>query len=201
MVSNLNALYQGAGFDVRFSINAADFEFQPFSTVYLSSTADPVFPIFNSFAGAFNLDLLTPTTFRSTQPYGFSQHADVFNADLNDDAVVFVPSFTAQGLVPSLAGLDQLTQALTGAVSRRVGELVGLRMTVDNTTPATTTTVTSYDPMAANSPSLLPGTGQAYSLSNQRRRLSTDLDSIANTNFFLGNQNAVSLLDQVLAHR
>jgi hypothetical protein len=201
LVANLNALYQGAGFDVRFSINAADFEFQPFSTVYLSSTSDPVFPIFNSFAGSFNLDLLTPTTFRSTQPYGFSQHSDVFNANLSDDAVVFVPSFAAQGLVPSLAGLDQLTQSLTGAVSRRVGELVGLRMTANNAAPATTTTVTNYDPMAANSPELLPGTGRSYSLSNLRRRLSTDLDSITNTNFFLGNQNSVSLLDQVLTHR
>jgi hypothetical protein len=195
LVASLNTLYQGAGYDVRFSTNSADFEFQPFSTVYLSGTADPVFALYNSFAGSFNFDILS-AAFRSSQPYGFSQHVDPFNTDLEDDAAVFVPTFAIQGFGPGQTGLDSLTQSVTGAIARRVGELVGLRVTVDNGDAAT-----SFDPMASDSPESLPGSGRAYSLSNARRRLSTGFDTISNTNFYLGNQNAVSLLDQVLARR
>ena len=195
LVSSLNSLYQGAGYDVTFSTNPADFEFEPFSTVYLSGTADPVFALYNSFAGAFNFDFISQA-FRSTQPYGFSKHVDPFNVDVEDDAVVFIPTFAIQGITPGQAGLDQLTQSVTGAISRRVGELMGLRMTEDIAAGSTT-----FDPMAANSPESLPGTGRAYSLSNTSRRLSNGFDTITNTNFYLGNQNTVSLLDQVLARR
>ena len=195
LVSSLNSIYQGAGYDVTFSTNPADFEFEPFSTVYLSGTADPVFALYNSFAGAFNFDFISQA-FRSTQPYGFSKHVDPFNVDVEDDAVVFIPTFAIQGITPGQTGLDQLTQSVTGAISRRVGELMGLRMTEDIAAGSTT-----FDPMASNSPESLPGTGRAYSLSNTRRRLSTGFDTITNTNFYLGNQNAVSLLDQVLARR
>ena len=195
VLAGLNSLFQGAGYDVTFSLNPADFEFQPFSTVYLSRSADPITPLFTTFSGAFNFDLISQA-FNSVQPYGFSRHVDPFNVDLEDDAVVFVPSFAIQSITPGQAGLDQLTQAVTGAVARRVGELMGLRVT-DNIAA----TATSFDPMAANAPENVPGAGRAYSLSNTRRRLSTDFDGITNTNFFLGNQNAVSLLDQVLARR
>lgn len=196
LTSSLNSIYQGAGYDVTFSTNPADFEFQPFSTVYLSGTADPVFAIFNSFSGSFNFGRQGAATFQSTQPYGFSQHVDPFNTDVEDDAVVFVPSFAIRGFTPSQAGLDELTQSVTGAISRRVGELMGLRVSEDIASTATT-----FDPMASNSPETLPGSSRAYSLSNARRRLSTNFDSISNTNFFIGNQNSVSLLDQVLARR
>ena len=195
LVSSLNSIYQGVGYDVTFSTNPADFEFQPFSTVFLSGTADPVFALYNAFAGAFNFDLISQA-FSSTQPYGFSQHVDPFNVDVEDDAVVFIPTFAIQGITPGQTGLDQLTQSVTGAISRRVGELMGLRVTEDIVTGSTT-----FDPMASNSPESLPGTGRAYSLSNTRRRLSTGFDTITNTNFYLGNQNAVSLLDKVLARR
>jgi hypothetical protein len=195
LVSSLNSLFQGAGYDVTFSTNPADFEFEPFSTVYLSGTADPVFALFNSFAGSFNFDFISQA-FSSTQPYGFSKHVDPFNVDVEDDALVFIPSFAIQGITPGQPGLDQLTQSVTGAISRRVGELMGLRVTED-LAPGSTT----FDPMAANSPETLPGAGRAYSLSNTRRRLSAGFDTITNTNFYLGNQNAVSLLDQVLARR
>jgi hypothetical protein len=195
LLAGLNSLFQGAGYGVTFSTNSADFEFQPFSTVYLSRSSDPITPLFSAFSGAFNFDLISQN-FNSVQPYGFSRHVDPFNVDLEDDAVVFVPAFAIQAITPGQSGLDQLTQAVTGAVARRVGELMGLRVT-----DVIATTATSFDPMAANAPENLPGAGRAYSLSNTRRRLSTNFDGITNTNFFLGNQNAVSLLDQVLARR
>jgi len=197
LVSSLNSIYQGAGLDVRFSTNPADFEFQPFSTVFLSNTSDPVLAIYNSFSGAFNFDFLS-RAFESNQPYGFSEHSDPFNIDLQDEAIVFLPSFAIQGIEPGIAGLDTLTQALTGAVTRRVGELMGLRISEEtgaNPIPPT------FASTAADAPENLPGTGRAFALSNVLRDLSNGVDSVNNTNFFLGGQNEFSLLNRVLSRR
>lgn len=196
LVSSLNTTYQDAsntngGLAFRFSTNPADFEGQAFSTVYLTSTTDPVSPLFDPFNG-FNFSFLS-NTFVNTQPYGYSQHSDALNADLSDEAVVFVPSLALQGYNGGTAGASELVQSLTGAVGRRVGELVGLRVTDDNTTAAT-----SFDVQAADSIGIRPGAGRSYTLSNTNRALSNSLDSITRTDFFLGQQNARSLLDQVI---
>lgn len=200
LTQSLNSLYQSAGFDVRFSTNASDFEFQPFSTVYLTTSTDPTTPIFSSFGGAFNFDFLSQN-FISTQPYGVSERSDPMNIDIEDDAVVFVPSFAIQGIPPSLAGLDDLTQSMTAAISRRVGELMGLRLTQDNPTGANLTTTTIFDPFAANSVDSRPGSGRSYTITNALRNLSNAVDSVSGTNFFLGQQRSVSLLDKVLSRR
>ncbi|MBL9002132.1 MAG: hypothetical protein JNK25_13450 [Phycisphaerae bacterium] len=198
LVNQLNALFQGSvagsGFDVRFSTNPADFEFEPFSTVYLSTTTDPLLPLFDAFGNAFNFNFLQ-TGFFNTQPFGFSQRSDPFNTDLEDDAVVFLPSFAVKGIVPDVAGLDTIAQALTGAVSRRVGELMGLRITADNGA------ATLFDPFAADSVNNQPGSDRSYTILNTSRTLSGSFDSITRSNFFLGRQNAVSLLDRVLNRR
>jgi hypothetical protein len=193
LVASLNSIYQGAGLDVRFSTSASDFEFQPFSTVFLTSTSDPILAIYNSFSGAFNFDFQS-TDFRSNQPYGVAEHSDPFNTDLTDEAVVFLPSFAIQGFGPGQAGLDSVVQSLSGAVSRRVGELMGLRIATDNTTAP-------FDSMAADAPENLPGSGAAFVISNTSRNLSNGFDSVNNINFFLGNQNQFSLLDRVLSRR
>jgi len=202
LVSRLNTLFQnsasGGGFDVRFSTNPADFEFEPFSTVYVTTSADPLLPLFDAFGNAFNFGLLQ-TDFFNTQPFGFSERSDAMNTDLEDDAVVFLPSFAVKGISPDFAGVDAITQSLTGAVARRVGELMGLRMATDNAAVAGTTPV--FDPFAADSVNNQPGAGQSYSLVNAARTLSGSFDSITRTNFFLGRQNATSLLDRVLNRR
>ena len=132
LVAALNSLFQsasagGAGFDVHFSTNPADFEFQPHSTVFLTSSSDPVNPLFDPFSG-FNQDILARQFF-NTQPYGVSQHSDPLNTDLEDEAAVFVPSFALLGLTPGQVDVDSFIQSLTAAVGRRAGELMGLRVT------------------------------------------------------------------------
>jgi hypothetical protein len=194
LVASLNAIYRGAGFDVNFSTNPNDFEFQDFSTVFLTSTPDPLNLVFGTLAldffGTFDADA---GAFSSTQPYGVSRRSDPLNADLNDDAVVFVPSFSLLGLSSSQADLDRFVQSLSGAIGRRVGELTGLRITSDN--PAGTATP---DVMAADSPTDVPGPGRAFTIPNASRALSDSFDSITGTNFFLGRQSDASLLDSIL---
>jgi hypothetical protein len=198
LVASLNSIYQGAGYNVRFSTNAADFEFQQFSTIFLSSSPDPIVPLFNSFTN-FNINAFLGNAnanqaFVSTNPFGFAEHSDILNADKEDDAVVFAPAFSLQGFTPSQADLDEFVQALTGSVSRRAGELLGLRVTANQVAGSTT-----FDPFAANSVETRPGTGNAYSIPNFDRSLSTLFDSVERTNFFLGNQNAASLLDKIIS--
>ncbi|MGE0366346.1 MAG: hypothetical protein AB7Q00_11490 [Phycisphaerales bacterium] len=183
LVASLNALFQGAlgqnaGFDANFSTNAADFEFQPFSTIFLTSSSDPMTLIFEG-----------PSL---TQPFGFSEHSDPFNADPEDEAVIFAPSFGSLGLTPSQADLDNFVQALTAATARRAGELLGLRITSDNGVGGT------FDPFAADSVANRPGAGQAYTVPTNTRDLSDRFDTITNTSFYLGRQDSVSLLDRVL---
>ncbi len=196
LVAALNGLFQsnsgGSGLDVHFSTNPADFEFQPFSTVFLTSSTDPVAPLFDPFSG-FNFNLLSQQFF-NTQPYGASQHSDPFNTDLEDEAVVFVPSFALQGLQPSQIDVDRFVQGLTAAVGRRAGELMGLRIT----NPNPVGTGSTFDFTAANAVDNQPGPGRAYSVSNQPRSLSSPFDSVNRTDFFLGQQNARSLLETVL---
>src|SRR5205807_1040461 len=107
----------GTGFDVHFSTNPADFEFQPHSTIFLTSTSDPINPLFDPFT-AFNFDFFSRQFF-NTQPYGVSQHSDALNANLEDEAVVFIPSFALQGRTPSQGDADLFVQSLTAAVGRR----------------------------------------------------------------------------------
>lgn len=201
LISSLNTLFQtnsapgGGGFDVNFSTDPAAFENQRFSTIYLSSTADALTILFDRF------DFGTPGSqpregFASTQPYGFSQHSDPFNTDLEDEAVVFAPSFGLLGFTPSTSDLDLFVKSLSAAVGRRAGELMGLRINEPNA--VSTITATGFDPFASNSVNAIPGVGFNYNIPNASRPLSRPLDPITRTDFFLGSQNSSSLLDKVL---
>jgi hypothetical protein len=199
LVAALNSLFQsasagGSGFDVHFSTNPADFEFQPHSTVFLTSSSDPVNPLFDPFSG-FNQDILA-RQFRNTQPYGVSQHSDPLNTDLEDEAAVFVPSFALLGLTPGQVDVDSFIQSLTAAVGRRAGELMGLRVT-DAYPPQTG----PFDPFAGDSVDAPPGPGRAYSLLAVNRNLSSPFDSVNRTDFFLGQQNSRSLLEKILSQQ
>lgn len=191
LVSRLNSLFRGAGFDVTFSTNPSDFEFEPFSTVFLSANTDPITPLFSPFQ-AFNI---TPTAqqFNSTEPYGYSQHSDPFNADHEDEAVVFAPSFAMLGLTPSQADVDRFVQSMTAAVARRAGELMGLRISDDNGAVGG-----AFDPMAADSVENRPAAGVNYTLGAGTRALSGPFDGVTRTDFLLGRQNNVTLLDKLL---
>ncbi len=198
LTASLNALFAGAlgpsaGFDVRFSTNPADFENQPFSTVFLTRTSDPISVLFNSFDFGFLAPGQNdPFTF-GTETFGASEHSDPFNVDLEDEAFVAVPSFGLLGYTPSRQGVDNFVQSLTAAVSRRAGELMGLRMSTANTALAG-----QFDFQASNSVGGIPGPGRAYSFPTAGRDLSSPFDSIADTDFFLGRQDSRSILDRVL---
>lgn len=186
IISQLSDAYAAAGIDVRISTNPADFEFQDYSTVFLSSSFDNL-NFINSGFSFFGIGSIT------NQPFGYSERSDPLNTDARDEAVVFVPSATVLGYNQSQAELEQLSQSLTAAVGRRVGELLGLRMA------SAYGTVTDADLMAANGVQTIPGVDQPYNYSNASRLLSTSIDPIDNTNFFLGRQRSVSLLDRILA--
>lgn len=172
VVNNLTATFNAAGVTVNISTNPADFEFQDFSTVFLTTTNDPL----NFFS-----DLI----------FGYAQRSDPFNTDRNDEAVVFVPTFSPLGYVPSTADAQNLATSITSAMARRIGELVGLRI-ASNAGPGG-----FVDPMAANSVFTLPiGQAGAYRFSGAARALSTTIDTIFDTDFYLGNQLGLQLINQ-----
>ncbi|MCA9273988.1 MAG: hypothetical protein KDA31_13205 [Phycisphaerales bacterium] len=184
LVTRLNNIYSAAGYDVTFSTNPADFEFQDFSTVFLSSDHDPIGLILDN-------------------EYGYSEHSDPFNTDNEDEAVVFTPDLTDLGLTPSANDLDRFIDSLTASTGRRVGELVGLRMTQSDLS------FSDIDLFNINSVGFGSVFGD-YIISSDSRRLASHLGqldlvtgrftSLDDTGFFLGNQNAESLLDRILAN-
>ncbi len=177
--NSLQQVFDAAGLQVNFSTDARDFEFQDFSTVYVTSGADPVSLV-------------------SAGRFGFSERSDPLNSDKNDDAVVFAPSYATLNYSPSQADLGTFIQSMTAGIGRRVGELMGLRVTAGN---VTTGLNPKFDLMASNGVGAPPSTGNRFELSSENRFLSTGFDLIDSTNFFLGQQNSKSLLDQVLLAR
>lgn len=199
----LQSIFNAAGLDVRFSTDPKDFEFQDFSTVYLSGTVDPVSLLFNAYADP-RVALASTTTispfdtlnlgdgFFRLQPFGFSQHSDALNADISDEAVVFIPSLALLGYTPSQADIDLLASSTTAAVARRVGELMGLRISANNTF-----TSSLRDPTAANSVTGPAVFATGYTLPGFTRLLSDPFDSIDSSDFFLGAQNVRTVLARV----
>lgn len=197
VINNLNVIFQNAGYDVNFSGNASDFQGQDFSTVFITDTSDPInftfaadplaffFNPFDLGVGDFSLGF--------ERIFGYAQRSDPFNADKNDEAVVFVPQLTALGFNPSDAQIRDLTDALAAAVSRRVGELLGLRTT------AVQGPGSAIDVFSSNGPSNLPIAGGDYVIPAFARPLSSRFDPLDDTQFFLGVQNSRSMLDSVLS--
>lgn len=174
LVGRLNSIYAAAGYDITFSTNPADFEFEDFSTVFLSSDSDPIGLIFET-------------------EYGYAEHSDPFNTDIEDEAVVFTPDLSTLGLTPAPDDLDRFIEALTASTGRRVGELVGLRLTQAQFDP---TNIDLYNEASVAFGSLFGD----YEVPTTSRRLASHLSSLDNTGFFLGQQNAGSLLDRILAN-
>lgn len=175
LVSRLNAVFAAQGLGVTFSASPAAFEFQPFSTVFLTASSDP-------------------KTILGTNNFGYSQRSDPFNADQNDQAVVFLPSLGELGYTPSVADVNRFIDSLTAAVGRRVGELLGLRISADSG-PLDD----PIDIMSANSVVNTPLVGNDYGFPGLSRALSGRFDSVVRTDFFLGRQNAFALLEKFLA--
>lgn len=178
VVARLNTIFRtNAGFDIQFASDASAFGGGDYSVVYISNSPDPL----NLFADA--------------QPFGVSEHVDPLNADRTDEAAVFVPSFAFQGFTNGVNDLDSFAQSLSAAVGRRVGELLGLRIT----TPINGALPTVVDIMSANVVNRTPfNAPPQLGLVNTPRQLSTAFDTSRSTDFVLGRQTAISLLDRVL---
>jgi len=151
--------------------------------VFVSTSPDPISPLgFSSF------NLSSPNFF-GFNPYGYSQHSDALNADLNDEAVVFLPPLGLLGYTPTEDDLQLLSQSLAGAAGRRVGELLGLRLTEFD--------FETDDLFSAGSVFITPGIGNDYFVAGSRA-LASESDFIDNTIFFLGHQNAQTLLGDLI---
>ncbi|CAN5694485.1 hypothetical protein BH11PLA1_BH11PLA1_03240 [soil metagenome] len=176
LILQLQNAYNGlAGFTpggqplVRISSNPADFEGQAYSTVFLSGSQQP---------GAFFGD----------GEFGAVQRVDAFNANSSDQSVVFMPSLNVLGNFSSQTGLNAFINQLTNLVGRQTGQLLGLRTEVpidlvNETTP--------FSIMGSRTPTDV-GAGNTYGFTVNNRPLAG-----TGTDFFLGNQNAASLLQRI----
>jgi hypothetical protein len=190
LVSTLNAMFTAANVKINVSTDPTAFGRNPFSTVFLAGNVEP-------------------SAFFNNGTYGASQRVDAFNASKTDQAVVFMPALAQIGFEPTQAGVDQFVQALSAAVARRIGEIVGLRLETSVNSASTPIPV-----MASNSVALA---GTSYGFVNQDRPLITLTDAGAanpnpanlnNTNsitipynFFLGTQNSQALIRRIVAAR
>ncbi len=175
LVANLNAIFTAANVSITISTNPNDFAHQDFSTVILAGNVEP-----NAFFG--------------NRSFGASQKADFFNVDKNDQAVVFVSSLADLGFEPSNTGVDRFVTALTGAVARRIGELVGVRLETAVSSGAVPVPVMASDSVAQ-------ATTGGYAFTAAPRNLAGLSDNAANTVFYLGTQSSASLIQRVVLNR
>lgn len=175
LVSALNDIFTAANVSIVVSADAAAFEGQDFATVFIAGNAEP-------------------NAFFNNGEFGASEHVDVLNIDKNDEAVVFLSSLAVLGNDPSQAGVDNLVRGLTAAVGRRVGELIGLTITNPVASNASPVPI-----MASNSVIANPGPGGVYGFTNVNSTLSGLFDNAERTNFFLGTQNSLQLMQRILS--
>ncbi|MEO0482578.1 MAG: hypothetical protein AAF138_03060 [Planctomycetota bacterium] len=180
VTNNLNSIFADAGLDVTFARSSAQFEFQDFSTIFLTDSTDPVSQIFGAFGSS---------------AFGFSERSDPFNIDRNDEAVVFAPSLGILGLDPTTGDVDEFILALTAAIGRRAGELLGLRLTAPHTADdVDENDQPIFDLFSADSVFRRPGPMQSYIIPTDSRPLSELTDSITLEDFFIGRQASASTL-------
>ncbi|MEL6497031.1 MAG: hypothetical protein AAGJ54_06740 [Planctomycetota bacterium] len=186
VLANLQTLFRDqAGLDISFSLDPADFEFEEFSTVFISSDFDTT-------------DLILASD------YGVSERSDPFNSDPEDEAIVFTPVYSTLGYSPTPDDLDDFIDSLTNGVARRVGELVGLRLTQANLESEAGGPIDVLNEESIAFPFVEPGdplTTTTFELPTQSRELVNQIDGlfgINDTGFFIGDQNAVGLLSLYL---
>jgi hypothetical protein len=174
-LANLRAMFNATGRTVNISTNPAEFEFQDFSKVFLTSSNDPI-TIFN------------------INNFGYSERSDPLNLDRNDESVIFLPSFATLGYTPSQGDVDDFILSLTAAVGRRIGELFGLRMTAPHARLSD-----PRDVMSANSVQFIDNLGGGnHAFLGQARPLSHRFDVLDDTSFFIGYQNSLAILHRYL---
>ncbi|MEL7484910.1 MAG: hypothetical protein AAFN41_11240, partial [Planctomycetota bacterium] len=185
VVERLQQIYDAAGLDVTFSLDPADFEFEEFSTVFVSSDNSPI-------------DLL------QASDYGVSERSDPFNSDPEDEAIVFTPVYATLGYNPGPEDLDNFIDSLTNGIGRRVGELVGLRLTEANLISEAGGPIDIFNEESIGFPFVDPAdpmTETTFEIPGTSRELVNPIDGVFgvdDTGFFIGDQNAAGLLSLYL---
>jgi hypothetical protein len=172
VLSRVQAAFDAAGLDVNVSSTTAGFEGSDFSTVFLSGSPEP-------------------TAFFFDGRFGYAQHADPFNTDRNDQGVVFLPQLNTLDNPQSPAGLDALINQITNATVRRIGELLGLRSVNTAALTGQIFDVLDVNSVNANIDVTIPLTGVAA-------QLSIPADQATTTNFYLGQQSGLPLLQKII---
>ncbi len=177
LTARLNALFAVAGVPVNVSLTANTFVGQQFSTIFLTDTLEPRSEV-------------------GLRRFGASQGVDVGNANRSDEAVVFAPTiaaitFQGSGFPINQAGIDAYVVGLTSAIARRMGELMGVRITAPLTTINDPVQVES-----GNSPDISPQFNVLYGniVVGGLQRLPGTAGSGLLTNFAIGQQDTTTLL-------
>jgi len=176
VIASLNDIFAAANVDITVSDDAASFEGADFSTVFLAGNTEP-------------------NAFFNNGTFGASEHVDLLNIDKNDQAVIFIPSLAQLGNAPDQAGVDNLVRALTAAAGRRIGELLGLRQT-DSEFSGAAVSIMASDSVFNN-----PGPGGVYGFTDTNTPLSGRNDLATDTNFYLGAQNSLQLIQRIVRPR
>ena len=163
---------------VRFSTNAADFEGQPYSTVYITSSPEPV---------------SMTTSQLSTLVFGASQRVDTFNANPRDEAVIFTRAFNVLTNGAGTSGANLLINEITAAAARRVGELLGARLVDQTSLDVLSSQSVLNASLGVNGTFLAPPSR----LSPQGITTTTAADLVRSTDFFLGDQRSLGLLNRI----
>jgi hypothetical protein len=193
-----NAAGNGApgfgGSSVVISASNTDFVGQLYSTVFVTSTFEP-------------------SAFFGNSTFGAVQRVDVFNANPEDQSVVFAPALNTLGNTPTPAGVDSFIRDMTFIIGRQIGQLLGLRVSA-GADPAGNPEVVdamavSGDPAGSQrdvppfTPTPLPplaaptpGAGPRFSTVS-RNLAGTGANAAAGTQFFLGQQNGSLMLRRI----
>ncbi len=167
---------------VRFSTNAADFEGQTYSTIYISSSAEPA---------------SMTTSQLSTLVFGASQGFDAFNTRSNDEAVIFTRAFNVLGNGAGTTGANLLTAEITAAAARRVAELLGLRFVSPDFAGEVLNTNSVLDAFLGVGAAGFSTSAATLSTQGLLTNASATPDTIRSTDFFLGQQRSASLLNRI----
>ncbi len=173
VISRLQGIFDSAGLNVNVSTSTAGFEGSDYSTVFLSGSPEPT-PFF--FDGRF----------------GYAQRSDPFNTDRNDQGIVFLPQLNTLANPQSPGGIDALINQIVNATARRIGELMGVRSVNSAALSGQIFDVHDVNSVNTNIDVTIPITGTAA-------QLSIPADQATTTNFYLGQQMALPLLQKFIS--
>ncbi len=186
-----NDVFAAANIDINISSDPGAFAGQEFSTVFVTGSSEPV-------------------GFFDNGTFGASEHFDAFNADHNDEGVVFPPLSRRSWVHPQPGRRRPLRPVPHRRPSAVASASSPASASSTRTSPAPTTSCPSTRSATAAGPFRF--SNQSVNLSPPELTplfvfgtstgrfsfLNLGLDRAINTDFYLGRQNSVNLLDRLL---